>query len=445
MDLTELNNILIQWTRARKVIVAAALLGCLNAAGMHCVSAAVDSTPEAAVEQVQVHVVTQDPPSSRVVKRMSESVKVIGEHILLGRKVIEITERREVYEKLVRDVFDRVLVGYTIDGVQIEPGPIAKIQITLLPWGDTVREVDVRVDYSGIAAEAIPLVQADMGHLTEDIQGALVGLPVDSVDWASGIARDLIRELLKQKLPEFHFSLDVEAGRQTKVRLSLFPVGELVKNVAVSMRSNTIPNLLLVSARPAVESQARSMRGLPVAYVRRHMNHFKTEIAQAAQTDHVIRQFDLKVTSVIRPGVDTEAVVTAETETWRITAEAYLDVGRNTDNISGQAHVGRTLGKYDELFLEVKVVPGPMSWEIMPGWGHQFGSETWAGARYRTNDKEWVGWLQQGLGGRWSIRAEHWPHLAWTEVRLRYKLHDFLSAEFVMTNTMNWLRLVGHL
>ncbi len=445
MDLTELNNIFHQWAKMRNAVITAVLLGYLIAVGMPCASAALDGAPEEAVEQVQVHVVTQDPPSSRVVKRMSESVKVIGEHILLGRKVIEVAERRDVYEKLVRDIFDRVLVGYTIDGVQIEPGATAKIQITLLPWGDTVREVDVRVDYSGIASEAVPLVQADMGRLTEAIQGALVGLPVDSVDWASGIARDLIREMLKQKLPEFHFSLDVEAGRQAKVRLSLFPVGELVKNVSVSMRSNTIPNLLLVSARPAVETQARSMRGLPVAYVARHMNHFKTEIARAAQTDHVIKQFDLKVASVIKPGVDTEAVVTAEAETWRITAEAYLDVGRNTDNISGQAHIGRSLGKYDELFLELKVVPGPMSWEIMPGWGHQFGSETWAGARFRTNDKEWVGWLQQGLGGRWSIRAEHWPHLAWTETRLRYKLHDFLSAEFVITNTTNWLRLVGHL
>ena len=421
-----------------------ALLSYLTAAGSPCASAAIESMPEA-VEQVQVLVLTQDPPSARVVRRMSESVKVIGEHILLGRKVIEVTERREVYEKLVRDVFDRVLVGYTIDGVQIEPGPTAKIQINLVPWGDTVREVAVQVDYSGIAAEAVPLVQSDMGRMTEDIKDALAGLPVDSVEWASGVARDLIRELLKQKLPEFHFSLDVDAGRRTAVRLSLFPVGDLVKDATISLRSATIPNMLLIHARPAVETQARSMRGLPVAYVRRHLPYFQEKLGQAAMQDSVIKQFGLKVSPIIRPGVDTEAAVTVEAETWRITAEAYLDVGRSKDNISGKAHVGRTMGHYDEAFLELKLLPGTMSWEFMPGWGHQFGSDSWAGFRYRTNDKEWVAWMNQGLGGRWLLQAERWPHLEWTEVRLRYKLHDFLSIEFVVNNEANWIRLVGHL
>lgn len=397
------------------------------------------------VEKVSVKIITPDPPSSRVVKRMSESVRMIGEHILLGRKVGDVAGRKESYEKLVRDVFDRVLVGYTIESVRIETGRDAQIEISLFPWGDTVREVVFQVDYSGIAAEAIPLVQSDMGRLNEDIKGALTGLPVDSVDWASGVARDLIRELLREKLPEFHFSLDVEAGKQTMVRMSLFPVGELVKNANVSIRSGTIPNLLLVHARPAVENQARSMRGLPVAYVRRHLPFFRDRLDRAAVQDMLIKKFELKVKSEISPGTDTEAIVAVEAETWRITAEAYLDIGRSRDNVSGKAHIGKAIGRYDEVFLELKLLPGSMSWEFMPGWGHQLGSETWAGFRYRTNDKEWVAWMNQGLGGRWLLRAERWPHLEWTEIGVRYKLHDFLSVEFVVNNETNWLRLVGHL
>lgn len=397
------------------------------------------------VQQVRVMVITPDPPSSRVVKRMSESVRLIGEHILLGHKVTEVETRKDSFEKIVRDVFDRVLVGYTIESVRIVPGVESSIEIALSPWGDTVREVEIRVDYSGIAATAIPLVQADMGRLTEELQGALIGLPVDSVDWASGVARDLIRESLKQKLPEFHFSLDVEPGRRTAIRLSLFPVGELVKEATVSLRSATIPNLLLVHARPAVELQARSMRGLPVDYVRRHLAYFQDKLGQAALQDSVIKQFGLRVAASIRPAADAEANVAVEAETWRITAEAYLDMGRSRDNISGKAHVGRTLGKYDEVFLELKLLPGTMTWEFMPGWGHQFGTDTMAGLRWRTNDKEWVAYLYQGLGRRWLLRAERWPHLEWTEVGLRYKLHDFLSVEFVINNDTNWLRLVGHL
>ena len=397
------------------------------------------------VESVQVKILTAATPSTRVLQRMSASVKTIGEHLLLGRSTIEVSTRRDHYERLVRDVFDRVLVGYTVEKVEIEPAAVTQIRISIAPWGETVRTVLVQVDYSGMAPEAVKLVKLDMGKLEPDIQAALLGLPVDAVDWASGVARELIRELLRRQLPEFHFSLDVEAGRDTAVRLSLFPTGQVIKSAKVSLRSFTIPNLLLVHARPALELQVNSMRGLPVAYVERRLAYFTENIRLTTISDPLIRQFGLKVSPVIRPGADTEAAITVEAERFRITADVMLDIGRDRDNISGNAHLGQRISKQDEVFLELKVLPGMMTWEVMPGFGHQFGSDTWAGFRYRTNDKEWVAWLEQGLGGRWSVRAERWPNLKYTEIGLRYKLHDFLSAEFILTNERNWLRLVGHL
>lgn len=397
------------------------------------------------VESIKVEVLTDTVTSPRVTRRMSESVKTIGEHLFLGHTTSEVAERREHYEKLLRDVFDRVLVGYTVEQVAIEPAAASTIRIHIAPWGDTVRQVDIQVDYSGVAPEAISLVQKDMGKMEEDIRSALIGLPVDSIDWASGVARELIRELLRRQLPEFHFSLDLEAGRQTRVRLSLFPTGQLVKETHVSLRSNTIPNLLLVHARPAVEAQAGSMRGLPVEYVERHIRYFTEKVRQATLADPVIRQFDLKVTPVVHPGADAEVTVAIEAETWRISGELMLDVGREKDNVSGKAHVGRLAGPRDELFLEVKMMPGDITWQFLPGWGHQLGSVSWAGVWYRTNDQEVGWWLTQGLGGRWSLRAERWPNIDYNEVGLRYKLHDFLSAEFVLSNKASWLRLVGHL
>ncbi len=403
------------------------------------------AAPDTAVEAVEVQIQAVAPPSSKVIRRMSESVKTIGEHLLLGRSTIEVSDRRDYYERLVRDVFDRVLIGYTVDQVAIEPGTMVKIKLNVAPWGDTVQNVSIRVDYSGIAPEAIELVKQDMGKLETEIQTALVGLPVDAVDWATGVARELIREILRRQLPEFHFSLDVEAGRDTTVRLSLFPTGPIVREAKVSLRSQTIPNLMLVHARPAVETQARSMRGLPVAYVERHLSHFTARVREVTQADPVIRQFSLNVSPKVMPGQDTEVLVNVETERFRITAEVFLDTGRDRDNISAKAHLGQKIGKQDELFMELKVLPGMMTWEFMPGWGHQLGSDTWAGVRYRTNDREWVGWLEQGLGGRWLLRLERWPGLNRNEVGLRYKLHDFLSAEFILTNDRSWLRMVGHL
>lgn len=400
---------------------------------------------ESTVEEIQVQVMAKAVPSTRVLRRMSESVKTIGEHLLLGRSTIEVSGRRDHYERLVRDVFDRVLVGYTVEKVEIDPAAVTQIRISLAPWGETVRNVSVRVDYSGIAPEAVNLVKLDMGKLEPDIQAALLGLPVDAVDWATGVARELIRELLSRQLPEFHFSLDIEAGRDTSVRLSLFPTGQVVREAKVSLRSFTIPNLMLIHARPAIEMQASSMRGLPVAYVERHRAYFTENIRLTTISDPLIRQFGLKVSPIVRPGPDTEVAISVEAERFRITADVLLDIGKERDNISGKVHLGQRISKRDEVFLELKVLPGMMTWEVMPGLGHQFASDTWAGLRYRTNDKEWVAWLEQGLGGRWSLRAERWPNLNYNEIGIRYKLHDFLSAEFVLTNDRNWLRMVGHL
>lgn len=397
------------------------------------------------VESVQVQVLADAVPSTRVVQRMAASVKTIGEHLLLGHSTIEVFTRRDHYERLVRDVFDRVLVGYTVKNVEINPNSVTQIIVSVTPWGDTVRNVSVQVDYSGISPEAANLVKLDMGKLELDIQAALLGLPVDAVDWASGVARELIRELLRQQLPEFHFSLDVEAGRNTLVRLSLFPTGQIVQSAKVFLRSNTMPNMLLVHARPAIESEAQVMRGLPVAYVERRLPYFTESIRRIILLDPLIHRFGLRVLPMIRPGTDTEVAITVEAERFRIMADVMLDIGRDRDNISGKLHLGQRLGKQDEVFLELKVLPGMMTWEMMPGWGHRFTTETWAGLRYRTNDKEWVGWLEQGLGGQWSLRAEHWPNLHYNEIGIRYKLHDFLSVEFVLTNERNWLRMVGHL
>lgn len=408
-------------------------------------AAAAAAGGQAAVTGVTVGVVASVATPPRVLQRMSESVRTIGEHLLLGRSSLEVAQRRDHYERLVRDVFDRVLVGYTVSRVEIEAGPVARIRLHIAPWGETVQEVSIQVDYSGIAAEAVPLVREDMGKLEQEIQAALTGLPVDAVDWAAGVARELIREILRRQLPEFHFSLDVEAGRRTRVRLSLFPTGRLVREVNVILRSTTIPNLLLVHALPAVQAQARSMRGLPVDFVERRRTLFTENIRKTTLADPLIRQFKLKVAPAVRPGEDTDVTVSVDAESYRIRAEVMLNVGKDKENIYGQAHFGRLIGKNDEAFMELKIFPGDVSWHFMPGWGHRFGYDSWAGLRYCLQDREVIAWVSQGLGGRWSLRAERLTRLNRNEVALRYRLHDFLSAEVVVTNGSSWLRLVGHL
>ena len=134
---------------------------------------AVAASGAVVVETVRVEVLTDVPTSSRVTRRMAESVRTIGEHLLLGRTTREVADRRDQYERLVRDVFDRVLAGYTVEQVSLEAAPVSVIRIRIAPWGETVRQVDIQVDYSGIAPEGVSLVKRDMGKLEEEIRMAL--------------------------------------------------------------------------------------------------------------------------------------------------------------------------------------------------------------------------------------------------------------------------------
>ena len=108
------------------------------------------------VEAVRVEMLTNAPTSPRVTRRMADSVQTIGEHLLLGRTTREVADQREQYERLVRDVFDRVLAGYTVERVTLEAAPVSVLRIGIAPWGDTVRQVDIQVDYSGLLRKGSP-------------------------------------------------------------------------------------------------------------------------------------------------------------------------------------------------------------------------------------------------------------------------------------------------
>lgn len=398
------------------------------------------------VEAVAVSVTAGDvSPPIRVIKRIEQSVATVGEHVLAGRKIAEVESSRGTYEKVIKEVFDRVLVGYSVQEVTVTPGETTHIAVRLAPWGDIVRRVVLETDMGGMAPAAAELVRQDMGDIEGKIGQVLIGMPVDSVDWAGSVSKSVIREILAAQLPEFRANLEIIGGTVTTVKLSLTPIGPLVQDARVTLRSKTIPNFLLLEARPAVEEAAQVMRGLPVAFVERHSDYFRQLVTKVAVAQPMVRRYSLSLVSNLKPGVDSEFVISAETTKYNVALEGYLDMGHRTDNTSARLHVGSYLGKKDELFAEVTFIPSTMSWQFAPGFGHRLGSQYEVGFKYDLNDKKSIIWLKQELGGNWSLRLERTPVSGYNEFAVRYKLHDFLSVEYIFTTRDHWLRLVGNL
>jgi hypothetical protein len=399
------------------------------------------------VEKVTVNIIpaseTQEPPD-RIAKRMAASVSTVGEHVLLGRKVSDIIESRASYEKLIKEIFERVLVGYSVQQVTIIPGSQVQITVEIASWGEVVHDVKLEVDVGSVSPDVLTLVKKDIGDLESQVNGLLIGLPIDAVDWAGSVSKVVIRDMLAVQLPEFYANLDIVPGSHTIVKLSLSPRGPLVQSVHVTLQSQTIPNLLLFQVRPTVEDATNSLIGLPVTFIDRHRDYFTAKLLATAAQQPVTRRYGLLLTPVINAGSDTEIILQAETTKYRVLLEGYLDIDRADDATSFKLHAGKLLNKRDEAFLEVNFIPSKVTWEFLPGWGHRIGS-TDVGMKYNTTSERGIFWLNQELGHHWTLRMERTPVSGYTEVGVRYKLHEFLSAEYVITNNENWLRLVANL
>lgn len=398
------------------------------------------------VETVTVSITSPEgKPPARVAKRMEASVATVGNHVFTGRGVAEINSGKDAYERIVSDVIGRVLVGYSVEEVHISPGRITQISVIITPWGDVVRDVHLEMDFGNLSPEVAGLITKDMGDLEELLAGVLVGLPIDSLDWAGGVSKTVIRELLTAQLPEFRSNFDIVSGTQTTVRLSLAPQGPVVQDTRVTLRSRTIPNVLLWKAKPAVEEAAKMMNGLPVAFVERHSAYFNTHLAEVVKDHPIAKEYGLTLTPEVIAGKQTQIQLKAETTKYRLTLEGYVDMGREDDNTAIKLHAGKFINSADEVFTEVEFLPSSVSWKFYPGWSHRIGTTTYAGLKYDISDKDNILWINQNFGSDWSLRLEHASSTEGDEIGLRYKIHDFLSAEYVVGEHENWLRLIGHL
>lgn len=389
---------------------------------------------------------TDGQPSPRVIKRMEASIDTVGQHILLGKSLSEIEIYRQSYEKLIQEVFDRVLVGYTVDKVNIIPGEKTMITVSLTPWGEVVRHVALDIKCSGISTEAAGYVKRELGDIEEQVDEVLLGLPVDTVDWAGTVTKGIIREMIADRLPEFQASFDIVPGSETIVRLTLIPIGPTIQNVDVSLRSGTIPNILLLEAKPKILEKARILQGLPVAFVERHKAVLLEKTEQLAAEQKVAQTYGLSIEAQLKTGVNSLVIVDAETKKYKVNLEGYLDMGRkNSDqDTSAKLHAGKYIGKNDEVFMEVNFTPSNVKWEFIPGISHQLSETTFAGYKHNTSGGADILFLNHNITKDWSLRIErdlNDEH----EIGLRYKLHEFLSAEYIYTPNESYIRMVGSL
>jgi len=338
------------------------------------------------IKTIKVNIVTSPPAPPRILRRIEASVKTVGERLLVGRETEAVSQSPQLYEVPMQEVLDRVLAGYSVQKVSIASGAKANVTIVLEPWEERVSDVRVDVEFSAADKMFIPLLREELGDLETSITGILLDLPVDSLDWADTVVKNSIRELVEARLPEYRAAVDIMPGEQTQVRLVFSPVGAVVREAVVSIRSDSMPNLLLYEMRPGLETYAKAMRGLPVEFVARKQQGLTNKLEQIALAHPYTQAYLLTVRGELIPGPDTEIHLQAESRKYRVNAEARLDMGRENATTSGQLHAGKFFSDKDEIFTEVELITDTMKWRFSPGWGRRIGPNTVVGVRFNVTD-----------------------------------------------------------
>ena len=192
-----------------------------------------------------------------------------------------------------------------------------------------------------------------------------------------------------------------------------------------------------------MEEVANLLRGVPVAFAERHREEFSQKLQDVLNKHPLVKDYHLEVNASFVPAVDTEINVEVNTDVYKIFLEGYVDVGQQKDNTALTLHVGKFIGKRDELYLETKIVPASITWNFDPGWSHRIGKTTYGGFKYSLSDKMFTMKMSQEVGRDLTVRFDRTPMTGVYEVGFRYKLHDFIDGEYIFSNNKNWLRFIA--
>ena len=404
----------------------------------------------ARIESVEAEVTAEHSLPPLVRDRMNRSVGTIADQLLSGREVAAASKARVADEQLIWEVFDKVLVGYTVQQVSILLDRHTRVQVQLLPWSDVIQTVKVETTVEGMPPRIERLVRQDLAGVDQVFDDALIGLPTAASDWTNGVLKHRLNDYLAVHLPEFRADFELQPDRETGVTLVVYPKLPVVRTVDLSMRSDTIPSFTLLGRRDLMKGKVDELVGVPVSFVQRHQAELEDDFRQELDALSDFRALRIQTRVDIHAAEQLRLMSRSNSSCYRLRLTGWQDIGRKgtrhhdvDDNLSFRVHAGRMLSGQDEFFLLLDVMPQQMDWDWQLGLDHQLNSRLHGQLRYDVRQKRFVfgGWQQ--LAPRWQLRYEYRiaDHLG--EAGLRYKMHDFFSIEYVIDREQSWLRLIG--
>ena len=398
------------------------------------------------IEQVYVQVVDITGGTSMpLLNKMSNSMQLVAQQLLLERDTEAIKPVQQEYATLLSDIADRVLTGYYLQSTKLTIDKESELVLKIRPWNAAIRNVEVDLKFSGIEEQTSELLESKLPTLKQQLNDTIFGASVDASDWADGVLRKIVRQQVEEALPEFKVAVDlVNEHKKTVVQVVIYPVGQLVRNIEYSMRSDAIPNILLMKLKHKYADECNKLRGLPVSYVARQKQEIEEFLLSKLRNEQEILEYDLNPQVTITPDADMSIEFLINSDKYKVWFEGYGDIGRGEENLSGKAHIGKFVSPKEEVFGEVEATLDNVDWTFGAGYTRYWGKSGWSYIR-RVPDGENNYKLEYYLNPKWKLRAEHFANQNRNEYGVRYRIHEFLSAEYVYGGDEFYLRIIGNL
>ncbi len=405
----------------------------------------------APVTKVDVQIKDEAGTTSPVLlQKMEDSMQVVAAQLFNGRDSDFIAADAAGYERLLAEISDRVITGYQTNQVRLSTsdgreGMTVKLVFSVAPWAQTVQKVDVDLQFSGISPFAAEVLQEKVPALKEQLQKTLQGASLDAADWAGSVLRGQVKGSVEEALPDFRAAVDLTTQNgNAVVQVVIYPVGELVRDVQYSMVSRSIPNILLMKLKYKYADKAKSLQGLPVSYVEMNKETLSKKILQELSDEIQVRRHHLTPQVLIHPGPETQLDISLESHEYKIWFEGYGDIGRKDHNLSGRAHLGKFISRRDEIFGEVGVDLKDVRWDFNAGYAFHYGKATMS-YMFRVPADAHVIRAEYDITPKWRLRYEHFGDKKENEYAVRYRIHEFLSGEYVYSTNKSYFRIVGNL
>ncbi len=398
------------------------------------------------IQTVAANVIdTTNSASQSILQRMSDSITVVAEQVLVGKKINVVEQNKSIYTSVLFDLSNRIFSGYDTEKITISNNENMQITVYVKPWSNTVKDVKINLYLSGMDKLWEDLLQEQITDLKLHAQKILQGASADAVDWAGILVKNYITKTVQNTMPYFKATVDVNMDNGVNVDIILVPVGNIVTDINYEFYSKTMPAVVLIKPKQNIANYAEKLRGLPVEFLAQHKEKIQEKLNTYILQQQIFKDFKLSANVQIVPKTKPDIIINVESVRYKIWFEGYIDLGKDSDEFSGRAHLGKKISIKDEIFTEITLYPENAKWHFDFGLARHWKNTSFS-FLYRPSDDDKILRLEQNFLKNWQIRLEKYDKINRLEFALRYRIHEFLAAEIVFgKNKENYFRLVGNI